>query len=298
MREHRNAGYGFVALAAILWGTTGTAQAFAPAGASPLSIGAIRMLFGGVIMVMIPLLKQGFKIGNIPRKKFLLLASACIAAYQPLFFTGVLRSGVAIGTLIAIGSAPIFSGIIDKLTGNQLSFQWKVSTMISLVGCVLLVGVDRTIPLDLIGVSCALMAGMVYALYVKSAQKVLIVGPSQLANGLMFFISGMILLPFLLMSDLTWVWSIQGGIVVLHLGLFSTALAYTFFARGLQSVDAPTAVTLTLVEPLTATLLGLLVLHEQITMIQSFGLILLFFGLAVNTKLVFRFLFPKYDGVL
>ena len=298
MRNQGNRGYGFVALAAILWGTTGTVQAFAPAGAGPLSIGAIRMIVGGLIMVMIPLVKQKFQIGRIPRKKFLLLASVSIAAYQPLFFTGVLRSGVAIGTLIAIGSAPVFSGMIDKLTGNRLSFQWKVSTMISLLGCLLLVGVDRTIQLDLIGVSCSLLAGMVYALYVKAAQKVLALGPNQLANGLMFLISGMILLPFLLMSDLTWVWSIRGGIVVLHLGVFSAALAFTFFARGLQSVDAPTAVTLTLVEPLTATLLGLFVLHEQITMIQGFGLIVLFFGLAVNTKIVFQFFFPKYKEEL
>jgi DME family drug/metabolite transporter len=295
MKERRNSGYGFVALAAILWGTTGTAQAFAPSGAGPLSIGAIRMILGGVIMVMIPLVKQRFHVGNIPRKKFILLASVCIAAYQPLFFTGVQRSGVAIGTLIAIGSAPVFSGIIDKLTGNRLSFQWKVSTMISLLGCVLLVGVDSTIQLDVMGVCCSLLAGMVYALYVKAAQKVLVLGPNQLANGLMFLLSGMILLPFLLMSDLTWVWSIRGSIVVLHLGVFSAALAFTFFARGLQSVDAPTAVTLTLVEPLTATLLGLFVLREQITMIQGFGLIVLFFGLAVNTKLVFQFLFPKYE---
>jgi hypothetical protein len=34
-------------LAAIPWGTTGTARAFAPAGATPPAVGAIRLIVGG-----------------------------------------------------------------------------------------------------------------------------------------------------------------------------------------------------------------------------------------------------------
>lgn len=294
MGNQRNAGYGFIILAAMLWGTSGTAQALAPTGANPLSIGAIRMIIGGGLMVIIPLVKQRFKIGHIPNRLYLFLAGCSVAAYQLLFFTGVYRAGVAIGTLIAIGSAPIFSGIIDKLARNRLSLQWKVSTMISLAGCVLLVGVDRSVHLDGIGLICAMAAGFVYALYVKCAQRVLTQGPNRLTNGLIFFIAGMFLLPLLWLNDMSWVWSIQGGLIVLHLGVFTAALGFTFFAWGLKSVDAPTAVTLTLVEPLTATLLGLIVLREQISVIQGSGLVLLFLGLAVNTRFVFRLLFPGH----
>ncbi|HFQ93738.1 MAG TPA: hypothetical protein ENK32_06995, partial [Anaerolineae bacterium] len=43
-------GQWFVLAAAVLWGTTGTAQAFAPAGAHPLSVGAMRLLVGGVAL--------------------------------------------------------------------------------------------------------------------------------------------------------------------------------------------------------------------------------------------------------
>ena len=37
-----------VLLAAMLWGTTGTAQALAPPGATPLAVGTVRLTFGGV----------------------------------------------------------------------------------------------------------------------------------------------------------------------------------------------------------------------------------------------------------
>jgi DME family drug/metabolite transporter len=51
---------------------------------------------------------------------------------------------------------------------------------------------------------------------------------------------------------------------VLHLGLVATATAYVLFARGLKVVTVATAVTLSLVEPMTAGVLGIVVLGEQI----------------------------------
>lgn len=38
------------------------------------------------------------------------LAAVCMACYQPLFFTAVKETGIAVGTVIAIGSAPIIAG--------------------------------------------------------------------------------------------------------------------------------------------------------------------------------------------
>ncbi|MFJ7974295.1 EamA family transporter [Peribacillus sp. NPDC096379] len=45
--------------------------------------------------------------------KAIILASLNMAFYQPLFFSAVTITGVAIGTVIAIGSAPIFSGVLE-----------------------------------------------------------------------------------------------------------------------------------------------------------------------------------------
>jgi len=69
--------------------------------------------------------------------------------------------------------------------------------------------------------------------------------------------------------------------VVLHLGLVATALAYWLFTRGLQRIQVSTAVTLSLAEPLTAGLLGLLLLGEQLNPLSFVGISLIFSGLAV-----------------
>jgi len=73
----------------------------------------------------------------------------------------------------------------------------------------------------------------------------------------------------------------DGLLVVLHLGLVATALAYFLFARGLRSVPAVHAVTLSLAEPLTAATLGILVLKERLTPEATIGMALVLAGLVV-----------------
>ncbi|PAD19660.1 EamA family transporter, partial [Terribacillus saccharophilus] len=56
----------FVLFAAILWGTTGTAQAFAPAAAHPIAIGAARLAVGGVFLLLVTLLLGKLNVKDWP----------------------------------------------------------------------------------------------------------------------------------------------------------------------------------------------------------------------------------------
>ena len=120
-----------VLLAAILWGTTGTTQALAPETAHPVAIGATRLAVGGLFLLLIVLVigKFNFKGWSI---KTTLMASLCMALYQPLFFSAVSITGVAVGTVVAIGSAPIFSGLTEwiylKIRPSKI---WWYSTFLS-----------------------------------------------------------------------------------------------------------------------------------------------------------------------
>ena len=96
----------YVLLAAVLWGTTGTAQALAPAGVPPLAVGAVRLAIGGGALLL-----WAWGHGRSWHKRPLLLGALAVAAYQPFFFGGVARAGVAVGTMVAIGSAPVITGM-------------------------------------------------------------------------------------------------------------------------------------------------------------------------------------------
>ncbi|WFD10204.1 DMT family transporter [Tepidibacter hydrothermalis] len=283
MKQSNITGQLLVLMAAVLWGTTGSAQAFAPENANSIAIGAIRMAIGGSTLFFIAIITGSFKTKIQLDKKLLLIASTCMAFYQPLFFSGVSKTGVALGTVLAIGSAPVFSGIIEYFMEKKLSRRWIIATIVSIVGCILLFSGQDSINMNVLGSILALGAGLSYAVYVRVSQKLFQDSPSDAVNGLVFMISAVMLSPILFVNDLSWVLTTRGIMVTLHLGIVATALAYTLFAYGLVNISTPKAVTLTLAEPLTAAMLGVMIFNEKLTVISMVGVLLLFCGLIINS---------------
>ena len=75
----------------------------------------------------------------------------------------------------------------------------------------------------------------------------------------------------------------RGWISALILGLFATAAAYLFYGHGLKFVPVAKATTLTLAEPLTASLLGILVLGESFNTSAGLGIGMIILGLIILT---------------
>jgi drug/metabolite transporter, DME family len=72
-----------------------------------------------------------------------------------------------------------------------------------------------------------------------------------------------------------------GAALALYLGAIPTALAYLLFARGLERIGAGETATLTLAEPLTASILGVVALGERPSAAAAAGAALVLSGLAV-----------------
>src|SRR3954464_4310079 len=99
-----------VLLAAVCFGTTGTAQALGPDGLAPAGVGAARLLAGGPLLLLVALVRHGAgPLTRVPRGPAL-TAAAGVAVYQLAFFAAVKDTGVAVGTIVALGSAPTLAG--------------------------------------------------------------------------------------------------------------------------------------------------------------------------------------------
>ncbi len=270
-----NRGIWLILIAAILWGTTGTAQALAPAGSSPLAIGALRLALGGSALALSAWLRGGLRQRSWP-PLLTVAAGAFVALYQVTFFSAVLKTGVAVGTIVGIGSAPVFAGILEYLVRQRRpGRRWYFSTAVAVFGCLLLVLQAGDIRVDVVGIVLALTAGFSYAAYAL-AIKLLLPGRSpEDVTAVIFCLGAIFLSPLLLMADLSWLGQINGWLMMLHLGIVATALSYWFFASGLKTVAASTAVTLSLAEPLTAAILGIVVVGERINVVSSLGLVLI-----------------------
>lgn len=273
-----------VLAAAVLWGTTGTAQALAHAGGQPAAVGALRLLIGGAALLAIAAFRKKLpKLSDLPFKRTL-LAAGFIAAYQLCFFAAVARTGVAVGTMVGIGSAPIFGGLLGAgLRKEKLGKTWLAATVLAVVGCVLMVGIQGSVTVDSLGIGLAVGAGLAYAAFTLVSKGLLEGQPPEAVSGVVFSLGALLLLPILFTSSLAWLGQPGGLLAMLHLGLVATTLAYLLFTHGLQHIKVSTATTLSLAEPLTAGTLGVVVLGEQLTPATVVGIVLLFGGLALIT---------------
>jgi DME family drug/metabolite transporter len=278
-----NRGAWMVLAAGVLWGTTGTAQAFAPAGASPLAVGAVRLAIGGTALLLLALVRRQLHPQGWPWRPTTLLV-ATIALYQVCFFAAVARTGVAVGTVVAIGSAPMLAGLLGLLLlGERPTRRWLLATVLAVAGCTLLIATGGELHVDAVGVLLALGAGASYALYTIASRELLAVQPPDAVTAVAFFGGALLLAPVLFLVDLSWLAEPRGLLVALHLGLVTTALAYFLYIRALLTVPTATAVTLALMEPLTAATLGVLVLGERLTAPALAGMLLILAGLLILT---------------
>ncbi len=98
---------------------------------------------------------------------------------------------------------------------------------------------------------------------------------------MVFTLSALLLSPLLFVFDMSWIASVRGAGISLHLGIVATGIAYFLFAKGLSRVSSSTAVTLSLAEPLTAALLGVFVVGERLSTVSWFGISLLLLGIGL-----------------
>ncbi len=280
----RQRGSWYVIAAAMLWGTTGTAQALAPDGAQPVIIGTVRLVVGGIALMAFALMRGVLRDGKRWSIWPTLLAALSMAAYQLFFFAGVAKTGVVVGTMVGIGSAPIMTGLLGYLVlGERPGRKWGMATALAVVGCGLLVASGGSIHIDILGILLALGAGLSYAIFTLVSKELLEDHPPEAVMAVAFFLGAVLLFPLFFRADLVWLFQPRGLVIGLWLGFVTVAVAYTLFARGLKLVPVATAGTLTLAEPLTAATLGVFLLGERITPLAFLGIVLIFTGLVILT---------------
>ncbi|WP_433478329.1 DMT family transporter [Spirillospora sp. CA-142024] len=276
-----------VLLAAALWGTTGTVRTFAD-GASPYSIAAVRIVVGGLLLLALAAFTRGgaglrHLLKDRRNLPLIGLGAVAITVYQTAFFVAAGRTGVAVGTVVTIGGAPVFTGLIGLVTRRSvLTGRWAVATAGAVAGCALLVGGGGDAGAEPLGVALALLSGLSYAVYATTASVLITRGEEDRAvAGALFGAAAVPLVAVLLTQPAGWLLTGPGAVIALYLGVVTTGGGYLLFARGLRTTPATTATTLTLAEPAVAAVLGTVLLDERLSGAALGGLALLAASLVV-----------------
>jgi drug/metabolite transporter, DME family len=266
----------------MLFGTTGTAQELGPDGTTPLGVGTLRIVVGAIALWCFARVRPSWSELATHRWLFM-LGAAGVAAYQPAFFTGTSRSGVALGTVVALGSGPVFAGLIEWIwLSRRPTRRWLAATAVMVIGGALLVFAGEAgATVDAVGVLGSLAAGLGYAVYAIAAKLLIDRGvDSTVSLAWPFTIGALLLVPFALNEPLGWALTAQGALMLAHLGVLTVGLAYFLYGWGLRTLSSSTAVTLTLAEPLTASMVAVVVLDERLRPAGWLGAALVVAGLA------------------
>jgi DME family drug/metabolite transporter len=288
-----------VLAAALLWGTTGTAAALAP-GVGSLAVGAAAMGVGGLLQAAAALrVIRAHRAGLAAQWRTLAVSAVAVAVYPLAFYSSMRLAGVAVGTVVSIGSAPMAAALIERAVDHEpLSRRWALGATVGVLGVLALAlaraggeeaasGGSGMQPV--LGIALGLLAGLTYALYSWGAARAMRRGvPSRPVMGAVFGIGGVLLLPVLLLTGAPIVASWPNFAVVAYLAVVPMFLGYVLFGRGLAAVPASTATSLTLLEPAVAAVIAVLVLHERLPALGWVGMGVLLASLVVLTAVPSR----------
>jgi DME family drug/metabolite transporter len=281
-RTGAGAGVLCVLAASVLWGTTGTAATFAPA-VGPLAIGAAAMGLGGLLQALTAAPRIARERAGLRANRGVLLAGAAGVAVYPLaFYTSMRLAGVAAGTVVSIGSAPLAAALIERIVDRQRMPSRPVAAIVAgMAGIVLLCVAEGarahagagTISGTVAGVGLGLAAGMTYALYSWAAHRLMRRGVGRrAAMGGIFGLGGLLLLPVLLCTGGPFLGSWANLGVAAYMAVLPMFAGYTLFGWGLSRISASMATTLSLLEPAVAAVLAVLVVGERLPVLGWAGI--------------------------
>lgn len=275
-----------IVFAALCFSTTGTVQELGPDNANALSVAAMRTAIGAIVLFVISRFSRHENSKTQLPLRELVLAGTGMALYAAAFFSAVRMTGIAVGTVVALGSAPLFAGLGSLVLWRERpGLRWTLTTFIAVLGMALIVITGDETQIHGGGIAAACAAGMGYALFALSSKPIM--NQSANAAGAMasvFGIATLLLSPIFFTVDLSWISSWGGAGAAAWLGIVSVALAYWAYSTGLRSVSPADATALTIVEPVAATLLAAFVLREQPGLLAWIGIVVVIGSLSFGSR--------------
>ncbi len=275
-------GPALIILAGIFWGSMGIfVRRLSSFGFAPIQITSIRLTLAAVGFCLIQLIcvPAGFRISIRDLPLFLGLGVGSVLFFSSCYFTAINMMSLSTAAIL-LYTSPIWIMLMsvlffrEKLNGKKL-----LALALAFAGCVLVSGISGE-GITLTGLLVGLGSGIGYGLYsilgtvalrkyspykvtayaflFAAAGSWLVCGPADMTAK---FGAAPDLLPLLLFCGLT--------------ALVTAVVPFLAYTLGLRTVEASRAGILATVEPMVATLVGILVFSEPLTPVSGIGIVLI-----------------------
>lgn len=279
-----------ICVAGVLWGTGGLAVRVLR-DAEPLSvvtISAWRMLIGAVfLLVVVAVLRQTGALRELLRRRpaRVVTVGVATAAYQALYFAGVVAVGVTVSTVVSLGLAPVVVTVVESVQRRKGPDATHLVVLAAALAGLVLVSASAGSaggPHPVLGVLASIGSGTAYALTTLVGRSIAGSTPPLSLATASTAVGAVALAPLALVTGVggpALTDPVVSGTLV-YLGVLTMAIAYLLFYAGLRTAPGSSAVIATLLEPLTAAVLAAVVLGERLGVAGVVGGVLILAAVA------------------
>lgn len=270
-----------VIAAAFQWGLAGGLGSLLIGwGWTPEVISFWRALVGlGCMAIWLVVIRLQGRRFSLNRRLVLwsLVAGLGVAGNFTFYFISISEGSVAVAATLMY-SAPVFVYLASFIGGVERPTPVNLSAIaLVMVGIVLLTGIYRAEAgaVTLLGIVSGLLSGLSYALFIFGFKYAGSYGPAPSVLVIAFATASLVLLPLIdhaqaltvpMSADVAW---------FILLGLLGAGLSFYCYLTGLRHTPPTTASIVAMVEPVTASLFGLLILDEALNLPQMGGMVLI-----------------------
>ncbi len=273
---HNLKGPFFLLFSCLLFSVTATVQQLAPPAHPPVVITEVRLLLGSLTILAWCLFTHRLPSNwSVVPWKPMLTAVASVLLYQLLFFYSVAEVGVAVGSVVAIATTPLWAAAVAFLLFRKKPSKfWVFATVLAIAG-VFLINFGGGLQAQSVDWKLLLpvAAGLCYGVEIIAVGKVVEKLNPETTMLLEMGLVAVLLLPVTFFFPTKWIFTTGGILVSLGLGVVTAGIAYPCFTYGIKYTSPVVASTLALTEPLMAAALGIFFLHENLSISMGLGML-------------------------
>ncbi len=271
----------YVVFAGISWGTAGLfIRPLSKYGFNSFQLASARCIVAVIAALIFTILtnKKSLKITPIQLLLFL-VSGTTFYAMATLYYMSMQAASISTAAVL-LNMAPVIVMVVSLIfLGEQFSLRKGVAMFIALLGCALVTGLIGGMRFDIAGIIYGLLSALCYATYSICVNLAVKKGSSSGTTTLYSFLFAALVSfifspPDILVNTITDAGTV-GLVLIISFGIVTGFLASFLYSQAMKKLPAGLVSALAAIEPLTQTILSIVVLGEVLTIASTIGICLI-----------------------
>jgi drug/metabolite transporter (DMT)-like permease len=279
-----------IIIASVLWGTIGIfVRKMSAMGFNAFQITTIRCIVTAMLLFLYLLVLDPSKL-KVKLKDIRSMAGMGICSivfFNVCYFTTIKLCSLSIAAIL-LYTAPSMVTVMSVLFFREkLNWVKIIALLLSFMGCVLVAGVGGRITLQVLGLFTGLGSGFGYALYSILGTIALKKYHPLTVMTYTFLFACIGAIPISNVEEMISIIHINPYQIIFLIlqAVLTSVIPYILYTTGLNYIEASKASIMASLEPMVATLVGFMLFHEKLSVLNMLGVILILFAvILLNQK--------------